>query len=67
VIRKRPEAVKDNADVIGRFAEIGTVGHKKKRIVQLDDEMEMGETEGKDETHDLSPKPAMVKEQFWQE
>jgi hypothetical protein len=27
----------------------------------------MGGREGKEGTHDLSPKPAMVKEQFWQE
>lgn len=53
--------------MFGRFAKIQTVGHKEKRIVQLDDEEEMGEREGKDATHDFSPKPAMVREQFWQE
>jgi hypothetical protein len=37
------EAVKDDADVFGRFAKIGTVEHKEKRIIQLDGEEEMRE------------------------
>jgi len=46
---------------------IGTVRHKEKCEIQLNIKRKMGEKERKDVTHDFNPRPAMVKEQFWQE
>lgn len=60
--RKGWQAVESDADVLWGWPEIGTVEQEETKL-----QLGYWISKKKEATYDLSPKPAMVKELFWQE